>query len=275
MGLIPFHAVAQQRAPDLTGIWAPPSRFVEEGIAAGVPVQMGSVGWAPLSAGPPESRRPPTFEEQKKGAETLIGADIDLFANMARNAFRPPYTEAGAKAAAEQAAASQAAPRNPYTSCLPRNVVGPPNGDFQVMQSADRLLLAGGDGIWRTIYLSGTAPEEPLPSYTGYSSGRWINGALVVVTDHFLGDSANGWPMSDKAKVTETFIPKDGQLEIKIVYEDPVYLKEPVGRYVRLERQPAHRQIVLANCVENVEGALEYQQALTASGNEVQPGKAQ
>jgi hypothetical protein len=264
----PTLAPAQPPPPDLTGIWAvPTTRVREKGPTVGVLITFGSVDWAPLSAGAPESRTPPTYEEQRQLVEALVKKNANVGAQIARNAFRPPYTEAGSQAVAERPAADPSAPPNPYAVCRPRNLIGVPAGDFQIMQSKDRLLLALGNGAWRTIYLGGPKPD-PLPSYAGYSWGRWVGRSLVVTTDNFLGETANGWPMSPQAKVIETFIPQpDGSLDIKTVYEDPLYLREPVGRYARLKRQPADLQIVITNCIENVEGDLQYRAAFDASGN--------
>jgi len=221
-----------QATPDLTGIWESPSEYIDEGLAAGVPIGLGSTSWAPLSAGRPEDQKPPSMAMQKAMMEKAIADDVDIFVAMARMAFKPPYTPAGEAALAARPP-RPAGPPNPLAACAPRNSSGfQAFGPTQISQTKNWVMLAAGDGNWRTVFLNGGDAANSLPSYNGYSVGKWQNGSLVVTTTNFLGETMNGWPMSPEAKVTETFTPSaDGKkLTVKSVYEDPVMLREPLAR---------------------------------------------
>jgi len=59
----------------------------------------------------------------------------------------------------------------------------------QIIQVPDYVLIASEDtsGL-RIIHLDGAPPETILPSYKGYSSGRWEGETLIVETTHFRDD---------------------------------------------------------------------------------------
>jgi hypothetical protein len=93
----------------------------------------------------------------------------------------------------------------------------------------------------------------------------------VVETTNFKGDIAPmgfaKWPMSKQAKITETFtLSADGQtLAIKQIYEDPTYIKEPVGRMQSLKRESADVEVAMVPCLETLQGAEEFQKAVGKS----------
>jgi hypothetical protein len=79
---------------------------------------------------------------------------------------------------------------------------------------------------FRQIFLDGRPlPEDPQPSWNGYSVGRWDGDTLVVNTNGLrdgLWLDRNGSPMSDAAKVTERFHRLNyGNLQIEVTVDDP------------------------------------------------------
>ena len=248
--------------PDLTGVWASESRYMDVGI----PITLNNTDWAPLSSGSPEERQAQSFEEQSAWYTQLLEEDADIFAVYAMNAFRPPYSAAGEAASAELGAARDGAPAGgPYARCLPQNVVGFGSGSLQIMQSDDRIVTISEDGVVRTIFTDGRSQTSTLPSWTGHSVASWQDTSLTVRTVSFQGQTVPAgfgmpWPMSLEAAVSETLTISDDQetLAIKIVYEDPVYLTEPVARMVYLKRQPPDYELIHVSCLENVQGVAEF-----------------
>ena len=79
---------------------------------------------------------------------------------------------------------------------------------------------------FRQIFTDGRPlPEDPDPTWNGYSTGKWVGDTLVVESNGFRDgiwlDRA-GSPMTDAAKVTEKFRrPNYGKLEIELTVDDP------------------------------------------------------
>jgi hypothetical protein len=78
---------------------------------------------------------------------------------------------------------------------------------------------------YRQIFTDGRPlPEDPNPSWVGYSSGTWEGDTLVVRTAGFrdgLWLDANGSPLTDAARITERFRRVNyGKLEIDITVDD-------------------------------------------------------
>jgi len=73
-------------------------------------------------------------------------------------------------------------------------------------------------------------PENPNPSWLGYSVGRWEGGALVVETIGFndRGMVPAGVPMTETTRVTERFERTDfGHMKLQIIMEDPRTFTKP------------------------------------------------
>jgi hypothetical protein len=247
---------------DFNGVWLSRNKALPEGPAAGFPMQLSQTDWVPLSAGRIEDMPIESLEHQKAAVEKVIANNGDVFVYEASRRKPPPYTAAGQKPVDEMRAARAAggAQRNPYDQCLPRNAVGF-GGTLELFVAKDHVgVISEQGGSYRTIHTGGVDRAKLTPTYDGVSIGRWEGDRLVVVTTDYLGDTANGWPMSQTAKVTDTFwLSKDKKtLNIKSVYEDPANLKEPVARMTYLDRAPGAYQFLTNNCVESVQGAAEY-----------------
>jgi hypothetical protein len=86
---------------------------------------------------------------------------------------------------------------------------------------------------FRQIFLDNnhTLPNDPQPTWMGYSKGRWDGDVLIVETRGFndktwLDD--NGHPHSEQMKVTEQFRrPSFGQLLVDITIDDPKTYAKP------------------------------------------------
>jgi hypothetical protein len=73
-------------------------------------------------------------------------------------------------------------------------------------------------------------PQDPNPSWTGYSTAHWEGDTLVVQTAGFRNDlwaDMSGSPLSEAARLTERIRrPNFGTLELEVTVDDPkVYTK--------------------------------------------------
>ena len=86
--------------------------------------------------------------------------------------------------------------------------------------------------MYRQIFLDGRPfPEDPTPTWNGYSVGSWEGDTLVVRTIGFRDDlwlDMIGSPMSAAAKMTERVRrPNFGTLEIEVSVDDPRVYTRP------------------------------------------------
>jgi hypothetical protein len=126
---------------------------------------------------------------------------------------------------------------NPGVHCLPRG--SPPMGDtipepFKLVQTPDLLVMLIEDGTnFRQIYTDGRKlPDDPTPSWFGYSVGKWEGDTLVVDT---IGFNNRGWldavghTRSESMHVTERFHRRDfGHMDLQITLDDPKTFTKPV-----------------------------------------------
>jgi hypothetical protein len=118
---------------------------------------------------------------------------------------------------------------DPVARCLPAGVVRiltfpPPR---KIIQTPDEVvILSERDVTFRQIFTDGRPlPEDPSPSWNGFSTGKWQGDTLVVETNGLRDGmwlDRNGSPMTDAAKMTERFRRVNyGRLEIELTVDDP------------------------------------------------------
>jgi len=94
------------------------------------------------------------------------------------------------------------------------------------------VILSERDVTYRQIFLDGRPlPEDPTPTFNGYSVGRWEGDSLVVTSNGFRDGTwidRNGSPMSDAAKLTERFRRVNfGRLDVEVTLDDPKVYTRP------------------------------------------------
>ena len=87
------------------------------------------------------------------------------------------------------------------------------------------VILFERDTAYRQIFTDGRAlPQDPQPSFNGYSTGKWEGDTLVVQTNGIKDGTwldVRGTPLTDAAKITERFRrPNFCKLEIDITVDD-------------------------------------------------------
>jgi hypothetical protein len=147
---------------------------------------------------------------------------------------------------------------DPDTNCtlsgVPRIDLGPK--PFKILQSADEVvILYEAFTTFRQVFLDGRPlPEDPQPSWMGYSVGRWDGDTLVVETTGFNDktwlDNA-GTRHSEALHVTERFRRRDkAHLDIQVTAEDPKTFRRPITFTEHAQLAP-HAELHEFICLEN------------------------
>ena len=124
---------------------------------------------------------------------------------------------------------------DPHARCLPDTFLrayGLPHMMKFVQVPGLLVTLDEWNAMYRQIFTDGRAlPDDPTPSWNGYSSGKWVGDTLVVQTIGFRDDlwlDLAGSFLTSAAKVTEEFRRPDlGHLEIKVTVDDSKAYTKP------------------------------------------------
>ena len=107
----------------------------------------------------------------------------------------------------------------------------------------------------RQIYTDGRElPQNPDPTWMGYSIGKWEGETLVVTTAGFNDRAwldASGHPRSESMRITERYRRRDfGHLDVEITLDDPKYYTRPFSLKASLTLIP-DSDILESVCAEN------------------------
>src|SRR5215469_14839223 len=134
---------------------------------------------------------------------------------------------------------------DPVTLCLPGGPSEMLNTMYRVVQSPTvmALLYESGTGRYRQIYLDGRKlPQDPNPTWLGYSVGHWDDDTLVVESTGFNDRSwldRAGHPHSENLRVTERFRRVNfGHMQFQITFDDPQTLTKPLSISLELNYAP-------------------------------------
>ena len=131
--------------------------------------------------------------------------------------------------AARNARMEQNGKDDPASHCLPGGVVKTHTTPLlrKIVQTPGLIvILSERDAAYRQIFTDGRPlPPIEMPTFNGYSVGRWDGDTLVVQTAGFrdgLWLDRSGSPMTEDAKITERFRRVNyGKLEIEMTVDDP------------------------------------------------------
>jgi hypothetical protein len=117
------------------------------------------------------------------------------------------------------------------------------------------LILFERDTNYRQIFTDGRPlPEDPTPSFNGYSTAHWDGDTLVVQSTGFKDNlwlDISGTPLTDAAKVTERFRrPAFGSLEIEITIDDSKAYTKPWSIHVN-QSLAVDQEMLEFVCLEN------------------------
>jgi hypothetical protein len=168
----------------------------------------------------------------------------------------PPYQPWAAALAAQRR--DDHAKDNPDARCLP---LGPLQMlahplPKKIVQSPGLLVILHERNMeFRQIFIDGRRlPDDPQPSWYGYSSARWEGDTLIVETVGLRdGLWADFWgsPLTDAARLTERIRRPDfGTLQIQVTVDDPKAYTRPfmvdVNQHVALDTE-----LLEYACLEN------------------------
>jgi hypothetical protein len=201
--------------PDLSGVWmtAEPACVIR--------------GVLPLSELvkllPPSRRCPPTTASFSRQS---VNIGIDMPGGL-------PY-QPWLAALVAQRTANQSID-DPHIRCLPDLFVrayGLPHF-VKFVQTPDLLVMLNEyNGVYRQVFTDGRPlPQDPNPSWQGYSTATWSDDALVIETIGFRDDVWIDWAgsmITSAGKLRERIRRPDfGHLEIEVTVDDPKAYTKP------------------------------------------------
>ncbi len=109
---------------------------------------------------------------------------------------------------------------------------------FKIVQSPKELgIYSEMDGNFRWVHLDGRPlPEDPFPSWLGYSTAHWDGDSLVVDSNGYNDKQGlpGGHLHSEKIRFRERFTRIDfGHMDLEITVDDPEALTKPVTVKIR------------------------------------------
>ena len=124
---------------------------------------------------------------------------------------------------------------DPNVHCMPRGMPRIWTDDYYkriYMVPGTMIILTERNMQYRQIHMDGRAlPNDPDPTWNGYSTAEWDGDTLVVHTIGFRDDlwlDSNGNPLTNTGKVTERISrPSFGTLQIEMTIEDPKAYTKP------------------------------------------------
>jgi len=146
---------------------------------------------------------------------------------------------------------------DPHIRCLPDLFVrayGLPHY-LKFVQTPDLLVMLNEyNGVYRQVFTDGRAlPQDPNPSWQGYSSARWVDDALVIDTIGFRDDVWLDWAgsmITSAGRLRERIRRPDfGHLEIEVTVDDPKAYTRPWSVTLR-QQFAADTELIDEICAE-------------------------
>jgi hypothetical protein len=113
----------------------------------------------------------------------------------------------------------------PASHCLPTGPTVTLFGLQKMIQTPDLVAILHESGVFRQVFTDGRPlPQDPNPSWQGYSIGHWDGDTLVVETAGFNDKSwldVSGHPHTEALRVTERYRRKDfGHMQLQMTFDD-------------------------------------------------------
>lgn len=187
--------------PDLSGLWVTESA-PREMLARLIPDETNGAGEEPLS-----QYFINILSDFKPGEEPLLPATAAAFRERAQGFSRV----------------------SPLSHCLPEGMplVEMAPAPYKIIQTPGMtVMLYERDTTYRQIYTDGRKlPEDPTPTWLGYSTGKWDKDVLIVESAGFNDRGwldARGHTHSEALHLTERFHRLDfGHMEVRLTISDP------------------------------------------------------
>ena len=185
-----------------------------------------------------------------------------------------PYTPEGKKLVDERSPVdSKARATEPSVLCLPTGLVYRYYHSLRkIVQLPDLfLILNERNASFRQVLMDGRPlPEDPVPTYDGYSVGTWDGDTLVIESAGFnsgiwLDEAGN--PLSEQARITERLRRQDfGHMTAEIKINDPVMYTKPWTATLPLILN-ADTELLVEICAEGEKDAIRMQRIRDAQSS--------
>jgi hypothetical protein len=219
--------------PDFSGIWttAEPDRRPAEGSAR------------------PNTGQGPGDPSRITGSRQMSNIGVDLPGGLPYRPWLVPIVK-------ERTA--NLAKDDPHIKCLPDNFLrayGMPHLLKFVHAPNLLVVLNEMNAGYRQVFTDARPlPEDPTPSWQGYSSGKWSGDTLVIDTIGLRDDNWidwNGSVVTQAAKVREQIRRPDfGHLEIQVTVDDPKAYTKPWTVTLK-QRIVVDTELIDEVCLEN------------------------
>lgn len=157
---------------------------------------------------------------------------------------------------------------DPRFHCLPSGPSSYPagptvGGTRRIIQNPEIIAILNPDMTYREVFMDGRGlePDPLLPTWMGYSAGRWEGDTLVVESNGYNDKTwltREGLPHTDQLRITERYTRRDfGHMELEITYEDPGTFTGPVQAIVDLVLRPDGAMLEVV-CNESETGQRHY-----------------
>lgn len=156
---------------------------------------------------------------------------------------------------------------DPRFHCLPSGPGGYAagalfSGTRRIVQQPDIIAVLDAEMNYRQIHLDGRELEEnPFPTWTGYSVGRWDGDSLVVESNGYNDQTwlhRDGLPHTELLRITERYSRPDfGTLRVDVTYDDPGTFNSTADGVILLH-YVADRQLLEVVCNESSKGTSHY-----------------
>jgi hypothetical protein len=187
--------------------------------------------WQTLSAPPEVLKRLIPDATNGAGEEPLSQYFINIFFD-----FKPdqaPIRPAAAELFRQRALTFMK--ESPISHCLPEGMpmVEMAPAPYKIVQMPGvTLMLYERDTTFRQVFTDGRKlPEDPQPSWLGYSVGKWDGDSLVVDSNGFNDRGwldARGHAHSEDLHLTERFHRRNfGEMEVRLTIDDPKTYTRP------------------------------------------------
>ena len=132
-------------------------------------------------------------------------------------------------------------------NCLPpgpKAGIGVGNLPFRIIQTPGLIaVLYEYQTLYRQIFTNGRAlPNDPNPTWMGYSTGTWNGDELVVTTIGYNNRTSldlAGHPHTEALRMTERYRRVDyGHIDLRVTFDDPKAYTKPWTQAVKLNLMP-------------------------------------
>jgi len=147
---------------------------------------------------------------------------------------------------------------SPLSHCLPEGMplIEMAPAPYKIVQTPGlTVMLYERDTTFRQVYTDGRKlPDDPQPTWLGYSVGKWQGDSLAVET---IGFNDRGWldarghTHSEALHLTERFHRLDfGHMEVQLTIDDPKTYTKPFTILLK-QRLQADNDLLESFCAEN------------------------